>query len=332
MGLILWGAFCLCAAFVGNAAASVFTIPESQLLESSEFGSTAWGPGTLVGRGDGPGESVDFEFAGLGTGGTGVKDNYPVATVYGQTIPSHGNGDFSGFTGYGLSIKNLDDEAIWIQIILNTGFTGPSGIPSSDETNNTFWTSYPAWTYLGAGDSVVINLSFDTSVAYQISDNKVPHTGGGENWPDGGIYAINDFDRAEVSAIGFEIADFSGGNPDAVIRITPDVTELAGIQTETSPEISEPRIEVLPNPGTTFSIRMYLPEAVLATQTPVHAGVYDIHGRLVSSLFAAQAIQCEYELFWDGTDNQSMPCPAGVYFCNIEVADFHKTCKIVIGP
>jgi hypothetical protein len=238
-----------------DATASVFTIPESQLLGSPEFGNTAWGPGTLVSRSDGPGESVDFEFVNLGSSGTGVKDDYPVATVYGQIIPSHGNGDFSGFSGYGLSIRNLDDEAIWIQIIINTGFTGPSGVPPSDVTNNTFWTSYPPWTYVGAGDSVVLNLSFDGAIAYQISDNKVPHTGGGQNWPDGAVYAINGFDRAEVSAIGFEIADFNGDNPDAVIRITPDTTELAGAQRGLPWDGCEPKIEVFPNPGTTVTVR-----------------------------------------------------------------------------
>jgi hypothetical protein len=330
IGLVLWGVFWLSTVLVGQVTASVFTIPESQLLESTEYGIAAWGPGTLVSRAEGPGESVDFEFAGLGGSGTGVKDNYPVATVYGQVIPSHGNGDFSGFTGYGLSIKNLDNEAIWIQLILNTGFTGPSGVPSGDLTNNTFWTSYPSWTHLGPGDSLVLNLDFDYAVAYQISDNKVPHTGGGENWPDGGVYAINDFDRAEVSSIGFEIADFSGENPEAVIRITPETTELAGMEEGLSPGMADPRIDVFPNPGAAVTVRVLLPAGARTAAGPVIAEVYDISGRLVRKLKSRSSDQDFFDYVWDGTDRAGRSCRAGVYFVRVETADFSQSRKIIL--
>lgn len=313
-----------------DAAASVFTIPESQLLGGPEFGSVAWGPGTLLSRSDGPGESVDFALVNLGTSGTGIKDDYPVATVYGQTIPSHGNGDFSGFSGYALSVRNLDGEAVWFQIIINTGFTGPSGDPPSDVTNNTFWTSYPPWTYVGPGDSVVLNLSFDNAVAYQISDNKVPHTGGGENWPDGGVYAINDFDRAEVSAIGFEIADFNGVNPDAVIRITPDTTELAGMQRGLPWDGCEPKIEVFPNPGTAVTVRIHLPLSAGPGPDRVSTQVYDIQGKLINSLIGASAGPGCFDLPWDGTDRLGRSCQAGVYFVRVEAATLTQTSRIIL--
>jgi hypothetical protein len=329
--MILGAVFCLSMLLAGEAVALVFTIPESQLLGSTEFGSTAWGPGTLASRADGPGESVDFEFVDLGTSGTGIKDDYPVATIYGQIIPSHGNGDFSDFTGYGLSIKNLDDEAVWIQIILNTGFTGPSGVPSSDVTNNTFWTSYPSWIHLEPGDSAVLNLSFDCAVAYQISDNKVPHTGGGENWPDGGIYAINGFDRAEVSAIGFEIADFSGENPDAVIRVTPDMTELAGVDDGLSAPMAGPRIEVFPNPGADFIMRLSLPDPAGTKTDCVCAGIYDVHGRPIIDLACPGAFPSCSDILWDGTDNMGRDCRPGVYFVRVEVSGFRRSTKIILS-
>jgi hypothetical protein len=327
--LLLWCVVGLCVVLVEAATASVFTIPESQLLFSSEFGSAAWGPGTLVGRYDGPGESVDFEFIDLGASGTGVKDDYPVATVYGQIIPSHGNGDFSNFSGYGLSVRNLDENAIWIHIIINTGFTGPSGNPPSDATNNTFWTSYPPWTYISPGDSTVINLSFECAVAYQISDNKVPHTGGGEGWPDGGAYAINAFDRAEVSAIGFEIADLSGENPGAVIRVTPDTTQLAGMQRWHTWDRLEPKIEVFPNPGRVVTVRVHMPFTAGPMPDCVSAEVYDVQGKLVSRLVRARANQGWLDLVWDGTDSSGRSCGAGLYFAKVETATFSR-CKRVI--
>jgi hypothetical protein len=41
---------------------------------------------------DVPEEAVQYSFSGLGGGGTGLKDNYPVWD-YGQVLPSHGGGD-----------------------------------------------------------------------------------------------------------------------------------------------------------------------------------------------------------------------------------------------
>jgi hypothetical protein len=95
-----------------------------------------------------------------------------------------------------------------LALFLNTGLTGPSGFPSSDPTNNTSWSG--AWVNVGLGQTVVLGLDFDLAEAWQISDNKVPHSGGGLAWPDGGLYAINDRDRHEISNIGIQMADFDG--------------------------------------------------------------------------------------------------------------------------
>ncbi len=204
------------AAFCGlvwsnDTNASNFTIPESQLL-SSEFNSIAWGPATVV-RTDAPGNAVDFAFTGLTTSSTGVKDNYPVATVYGQQIPSHGNGDFSGFSGYELNFENLDTQAVNVSLLINTGFTGTSGIPSNNPANDTFWQSQ--WTAILPGQIYCLQLSFDNAIPYNIADNPSPHTQGS----DGVATSINSVDRTEVSAIGFQI--YASGNSAATIRISP---------------------------------------------------------------------------------------------------------------
>jgi hypothetical protein len=297
--------------------ATVFTIPESELREDAEFGSTAWGPGTLVGRSDGPGESVDFSFSALGPSGTGVKDDYPVDPVYGQVIPSHGNGDFSGFWGYALAVKNMGTDTVWVQLIMNTGFTGPSGNPSSDPTNNTFWSGWPAWTRLGPGDSLVLNLNFDYAVAYQISDNKDPHTGGGQGWPDGGCYAINAYDRSEVSAIGFEVADFSGTNPEASIRLTPDTTELASIEGGSDAGNRHARILVYPNPGIAFHIRLLAAPQAGSPDGTLTLSVFDVCGRLVYSRSVESITAVAKGFTWNGIDSRDRMCPPGFYFVKV---------------
>jgi hypothetical protein len=310
----------------GIAADSVFTIPRSQLLSDAEFGTKAWGPGTLVSRAAGPGDAVDFTFTGLGTSGTGVKDDYPVDPVYGQVLPSHGNGDFSGFSGYALRFENLDGGAIWIQLCMNTGFTGASGTPSSDVTNNTFWTSSPGWWELGPGEDLLVILDFDGAIAYQIADNKVPHTGGGLGWPDGGVYAINTFDRKELSAIGFEVADFAGTNPDIVIRLTP-VSADAGVKAAI-PEIKA--IQAYPNPGRAMTIRLPSGAGSGLGAGPATLAIYDVRGRLVRSLWTGLLADGWLELTWDGTNAVAARCAPGLYLLRLDTDSGGSTRAVLL--
>ncbi len=188
-----------------------FTIPESKLLDP-EFASSAWGGPIL--RADGPGDGVDFTFLALQASSTGVKDDYPVDTVYGQILPSHGNGDFSNFTGYSLNVENLDDQPVMVSLFLNTGFTGPSGTPPNNPANDTFWQS--EWVELAPGARQDLYLCFGNAIPWNIEDNPLPHTQGSE----GVATSINSYDRTEFSAIGFQVAAFVL-NPEAVLRVRP---------------------------------------------------------------------------------------------------------------
>jgi hypothetical protein len=292
----------------------VFTVPEAELLLDSEFGVKAWGPGTLASRADGPGTSVDFAFTGLGSSGTGVKDNYPVDTVYGQILPSHGNGDFSNFTGYALRVENLDDSGVSIQLSMNTGFTGASGTPSSDLSNNTYWTSSPGWTYVAPGEDVLIILDFDGAIAYEVSDNKSPHTGGGLAWPNGGVYVINAFDHAEVSAIGFEIADFSGSNPDVTVRLTPVASTAGAGERSAAPGQPEVTLSLLPNPGSAVVIRVDLNGCSQVEAAPADVAIFDVRGRRVLTLWTGLLEAFGLDLYWDGRDCNRLVCAPGLYF------------------
>ena len=185
-----------------------FTISE-QILLSGEFVSRSWGPGS-VSLMDADGQAVQFSFTSLSNSGTGLKDNYPVQD-YGQTLPSHGSGDFSIFDGYSVWFSNVGQTNVTVSLFVNTGFTGPSGVPSSDRTNDTFWQS--SWQAVSPGESHVLQLDFDHARPFNISDNKDPHTHG----TDGQWAAINAYDRTEISAIGFEVL----GNGQATILVGP---------------------------------------------------------------------------------------------------------------
>jgi len=127
------------------------------------------------------------------------------------SVASHGSGDFSIFDGYSVWFSNVGQTDVTVSLFVNTGFTGPSGVPSSDWTNDTFWQSN--WQAISPGESLVLRLDFDHARPFNISDNKDPHTHG----TDGQWAAINTYDRTEISAIGFEIL----GNGQATILVGP---------------------------------------------------------------------------------------------------------------
>jgi len=189
---------------------SYFTIPESELLDS-EFAGTRWGGS--VERADAFDQTVLFAFTGLTSSSTGLKDDYPVAHVYGQILPSHAGGDFSNFDGCVLWVKNLDAQPVSVSLFVNTGFTGPSGVPSNNPNNDTFWQS--PWTEIQPAQARTLKLEFDNAIPWNIADNPAPHTQGS----DGVAMPINDYDRAEISAIGFQV--YADANPKAPILTAP---------------------------------------------------------------------------------------------------------------
>jgi hypothetical protein len=199
--------------------ASVF-LPDNEYL-AADF-AKRYGPGVVVSAVDVAGPGVEFTFSGIGSGGTGVSDNFPVNDV-GQILPSHGNGDFSNFDGYRTRFTNRALGDVNISLYLNTGFTGPSGNPSNDSTNDTFWQS--PWVTIAPGASQLILLDFNAAVPYNIGDNKLPHTQG----TNGVVTAINAYDRTEVSNIGFQVADFNADLAGQSIVIDINVPEPSAI-------------------------------------------------------------------------------------------------------
>ena len=197
----------------GTAGAEWFSLPDAALM-SSEFATAAWGPATYT-RTDVLGPGVRYDFTGLSSSATGIRDNYPVMNVYDQ----NGGSDFTNFDSYNVTFINLSDSGyVHVNIFFNTGLTqGSDGGHTHSGICDTYWED--GWIFLEAGDTVEVLVEFDAAVAWNISDNPIPHSEGGNGSPDGGTYTINAYDRGQVTNIGFQVADFDGESPNASLLI-----------------------------------------------------------------------------------------------------------------
>jgi hypothetical protein len=194
-----------------------YHLPDAELM-SEEFRKDYLGAGstsTLDGKVDvaGPGVVFQLTLGGGGGGKIGIGDPWETSPLAGFGWDS-GLGHQTSLAAYGsyeMWVSYLSGPAnsdINIGLILNTGLTGKSGFPSYDSTNDTFWAG--PWTTLALGETEKLVLNFSGAEAWNIYDNKQPHTGGGLTWANGGWYAINDRDLHEISNIGLQIADFDG--------------------------------------------------------------------------------------------------------------------------
>lgn len=196
------------------ALATPYELPDAELLDvgfKQIFGYSG-ATSTLDGKFDvaGPGVQFGITMAGSDNGKMAIGDQWPTsynADFDWDPVLSHFT-SLDAYDSYDLAISYVSGPAgdIDISLIMNTGLTGPSGFPTNDPSNNTFWAG--SWMSLSPGETAIFSLDFAAAEAWGIPDNKAPHTGGGLGWPDGGIYAINNRDLNEVSNIGLQLADF----------------------------------------------------------------------------------------------------------------------------
>lgn len=229
-------------AAAGMARAGDYAFADAAMLHLTEAG---WGNST-VSVTDAPGTGVwfDINLPDTGDGKTGTKDDWPIHpdaglgydAGYEPGDPSdphaspHDNVDISAWDGIAMraTLVSGPPGEFDLHLFMNTGLTGPSGYPASDPTNDTFWAG--PWVSLTVGESKPITLDFDAAEAWNIADNKSPHTGGDLGLANGGTYAINARDRREVTSLGIEFADFDGDLSGGTVRLRlepiPEPTSL----------------------------------------------------------------------------------------------------------
>jgi len=206
-----------CIFFTGMLCeAATVSIPDTVL--NSEF-AYKYGNAEIVSRTDIPGVGVEFVFSGIDNSGSAFTDDYPIDPSLGGK-DTHGNGDLRSFADYTMYFYNKNPYDLDISLIMNTGFTGPSAVPSNDLRNDTFWSS--DWITLNPYTAQSINLDFNNAIAYNGEDNPLPH---GSYPDDGGYYTIQRvWDLQEVSNIGFQIkklGELSGSNSSLVVGSSP---------------------------------------------------------------------------------------------------------------
>ncbi|NQT61704.1 MAG: T9SS type A sorting domain-containing protein, partial [Candidatus Marinimicrobia bacterium] len=76
------------------------------------------------------------------------------------------------------------------------------------------------------------------------------------------------------------------------------------------------------NPSTTI-------EYELSKQTRVKLTVFNIRGQAVKTLYDEVNSPGNYDVQWNGMDQQGNQVSTGVYFCRLEAGDYSKTIKMM---
>lgn len=64
--------------------------------------------------------------------------------------------------------------------------------------------------------------------------------------------------------------------------------------------------------------------------TEVSLKVYDLSGRSIRTLIAANQKLGVYRIYWDGTDNSGKKVATGIYFYRLDAGEFKATRKLTI--
>jgi len=200
----------LAVLLAGQADAVPYIIPDSHLMNSSEF-VKEWGDGSLDSRSYLSGQGVQYTITlgGTGDGKTGFGDDWPLGiNLDWDPILLHWT-SLAAYDSITMNVRYVSGPVgtdVDMHLFMNTGLTGPSGNPSNDPANDTFWGG--AWSSIALGEIVTVRLDFDLAEAWRAADNPQPHTQPPPGYQDGDLLPINMRDRNEVSHFGFEVADF----------------------------------------------------------------------------------------------------------------------------
>ncbi len=81
-----------------------------------------------------------------------------------------------------------------------------------------------------------------------------------------------------------------------------------------------------PNPFTEETALQF----ALPASTRVRVEVYDVTGRLVSTLVDGSLPAGVNRIVWDGSDDRGAPAASGIYFCRAQAGEWHEARKVVL--
>ncbi len=128
---------------------------------------------------------------------------------------------------------------------------------------------------------------------------------------------------------GSHSPSYNGGNSDIfVFKISPNLQNAVSDVDENSQEIPNRSflMENYPNP---FNAQTKI-QFVLENASPTSVKIYDISGRLVSTLMQSSGNVGQNSVVWNGTNSAGENVSSGTYFFEVESDSFKETGKMIL--
>lgn len=134
----------------------------------------------------------------------------------------------------------------------------------------------------------------------------------------------------KLGAVQLRFVASDGGSPSTVEAAVDGLTILADPDTVVVPWHEKGKAfsvtRVWPNPmRTETTIRLQVEETIHASVC-----ILAVDGRRVTELFAGALAPKRHEFVWDGRDASGRECPAGVYFCRLDLGEARLRMPIVV--
>ncbi len=127
---------------------------------------------------------------------------------------------------------------------------------------------------------------------------------------------------------------FSNRDDQSVAGATVLSSLVVTLQAHVLPGTSVPDDQILAMALSPGSPNPFMAETALlfSLPTPEHAviEVYDVSGRLVTTLVDGSMPAGANRVVWDGRDSHGGPAASGIYFCRAQVGEWHEARKVVL--
>ena len=142
-----------------------------------------------------------------------------------------------------------------------------------------------------------------------------------------GLGAATMVDSLRITWPDGRVSIRTGIAPGQVLTVVgPTPAAVPGEDPTDTPRLRAGLTAVAPNPfNPATRIRF-----ATARPGPVDLAIYDVGGRLVRRLVAAEMAAGEHEAVWRGRDGRDRPVAAGVYFVRLAAADRHWTRAVTL--
>jgi hypothetical protein len=215
--------------------------------------------------------------------------------------------------------------------LISTGAELPRAIPLSNaRVNSTRWDG----TLIATAGIILEKFSAGGGTTLEISDGK-----GATNiriWDTArlDLSGFNENDRILVEGVGSLFLS----NGDSIFQILPAYQDQIELDPTYVPQLDNAALQVDPHPfAPDQGEKITITYNAAAVNNKVTVRIFDLGGRLITTLLDEQAQLIESTFRWDGRDRLNERVPLGTYICHLEVIEpvsgkkITKTAPIVVG-